>query len=132
MCLHFLFLPKVLIINLENAPVFQFPHICKNNYHIFKQCVHILENALYFMLLLHMFGKYLEPRKENLRYPTPSQGRSYIHYAKMYVHVFFAIKHSFVCNQTQKFLRLNVIDLAFKVSTQLLLQVTVKIVLFFN
>lgn len=77
MCLHIHFLlnvhlPKGLIINLENAPVFQFPHVGQNHYHLFKQYVHIRENAPYFMLFIHMFGKYLEPRKENIRYPTPN------------------------------------------------------------
>lgn len=72
---------KGLIINLENAPIFQFPHVGKNHYHLFKQYVHIRENAPYFMLFIHMFGKYLEPRKENIRYPTPNRSlcKNYVH-----------------------------------------------------
>ena len=54
MCLHIHFLlnvhlPKGLFINLENAPV------RKNHYHLFKQYVHIRENAPYFMLFIHEY-----------------------------------------------------------------------------
>lgn len=71
-------LPKGLIINLENAPVFSNFRIYKNHYHLFK---HIRENAPYFMLFIHMFGKYLEPREDNLRYPTPNHSlrKNYVH-----------------------------------------------------
>lgn len=61
---------------------FQFPHIQKSLSFIqTEQYVHIRENAPYFMLFIHMFGKYLEPREDNLRYPTPNHSlrKNYVH-----------------------------------------------------